>query len=803
MTRRLGTIATFVIVALYPIPAPAQTPSESTALAAWNDSLRAAATPAAVERLAPRAGDGDGVEGLRKALLALRRGEVRRDRGQFDQALMVADWVGNAHHDAWAWPHYIVARAAMAMDTAGWFPIEDDGIEQGETFEQAFWRSVRQTLHIDPDFPGLQRWILPTLVAGGDRLLRSDQLAVVQRVVSRRDPDPDALLVWGRYLRAERDYLDALTTFNMALARGGDTMRLDLERARTLRALHDSIGAGWAYWDGLRHITPVGRRFYRFDLAWIVSADSLKAFDRVPDDSLAWWLHRFWDERDVAAVQPVGSRLSEQLRRWGVAYARYRVKSPWRHLMYDSPDIFIDNAPCVHRDSRFYDEAWALRPSLPGDIRSREWLLDQRGIIYLRHGEPIAQFGGIEPPLNREDFADGPDYDAPDTSRVWSHWARGAKVATFMADTGMGGVPFGELMGHTESWLYIIGNDQRVLNFRGSAAIGSYDATTLASYLPYSPASWLLLSGTLQVYHAAAVRIVHELLNPHVGAVPDPPTCWNPVRTAIARSRVDADSAIHNDTDSPPVLHPWAFNIRMFALGQARDSSGQALIVMAFGGDSLRGQTTPSGTIYPIHLVIEAWNHQTGEMVRVDTVRVAASRTSLTADSRLVMTQSLPLSAGDWEVGLTADQGNPQVGAYTLRRDVRVDSGVAPALSDIVTGVTGAPSWLATDGAAFPINVFDRWPSGSSIETYYEVRGLPAGTPYQTTVEVEPIGNGKGPTLRIATSDRSTAEIDYIRRSVGTERLLPGEYRLTVTVRAGQRHATRSTTFVLLAPAPH
>ncbi len=345
-----------------------QSPAESAALAAWNDSLVAATTPHAITTVARRAGDGPGVEGLRKALLALRRGELALDRAQLDQALSVATWVGNVHA-RWAWPRYITARAALVMDTAGWYPVADAGMTPGETFEDVFWQNVLATFDRDPGFPGLDRWILPYLVAGGDRLLRPDQIALVRRPVFRADPDPDALLVWGRYLRTERDYDSALTVFDHALALGGDTMRLDLERARTLRALHDSAAAVAAYWDGVGHLTSIGRRFYRFDLAWLVGRDSLTAFDHLPDDSVVGWLHRFWHERATAGLMSPVSRVSEQLRRWDVAYARYRARSPWRREMYHDVDLFFDNDDCVHRAADFYREAWAMAPSLPGDIR--------------------------------------------------------------------------------------------------------------------------------------------------------------------------------------------------------------------------------------------------------------------------------------------------------------------------------------------------------------------------------------------------------------------------------------------------
>src|SRR6185369_7253149 len=102
--------------------------------------------------------------------------------------------------------------------------------------------------------------------------------------------------------RGRTHYDSALAAFDRSAATGGDRARLGLERARTLRALGDSVGAVAAYWDGLRALTPAGRTAYRTDLAWIVGADSLAGFDATPTDSLRPWLEHFWALRDMQSA---------------------------------------------------------------------------------------------------------------------------------------------------------------------------------------------------------------------------------------------------------------------------------------------------------------------------------------------------------------------------------------------------------------------------------------------------------------------------------------------------------------------
>ncbi len=359
----------------------------------------------------------------------------------------------------------------------------------------------------------------------------------------------------------------------------------------------------------------------------------------------------------------------------------------------------------------------------------------------------MERIGGIDPRLGAEDLVDGPDPDGADTSAVWSEWDKGEVVRAFDVGPVSQGppplVPYHMAVGQPESWVYIIGGDLRLLSFRGSDAIGQYDATTLASYPAYSPGAWLQLSGTLQVYHDAGALIADRLEHPLRGAVPTLPTCWKPIQAAIVRARADADSAVHNDTDAPPILFPWAFNSAMFALGRASDQTGEALVVVAIGGDSLHAELShDGGVVYPVHLRVSAWNHKTDRTVLVDTTRMIATRRPLAPGERLVLSQSIPLGAGDWEIALLATEENLQSGAYTLRRDVRVDRGPGVTLSDLVTGVTGAPSWIAPDGNPFPINVAATWTRGSSIELFYEVGGVEAGGSYRTTVEDHPARAG-------------------------------------------------------------
>lgn len=804
----IGAVALAIAMAPLAVSSvAAQSRAERLSLAGWTDSLDRSISQSAVARIESRANANPRVGALRHALFDIRRAELRHDRGTTTHAEFEAVWIARAHSD-WPWAHYLVARTLVDELVEGWLPAStDDNKEGSESLADSAWQELRAALEGDRELAVARHMAIGLMVAGGDRLLRDDQLAIVEGELARARPDPDAILVWGRHLRTGRHYDEAIAAFNSAVARGGDRSRLDLEIGRTQRAVHDSADAVAAYWDGLQHLTPAGRELYRFDLGWIISRDSLSAFDRLPDSAVVSWMHRFWDERDAAAAAHPGARLAEHLRRWAFVYAHYRVRSPWRRSMYDRIDMFYDNEDCQHLDESLYTTLWEMPPVHTGDIRARERMLDQRGILYLRHGEPLMRVGGAEPRFGPENFTTGTPATTPDETDAWSPWARGSVVHTFVPPPpgyrgSKGGVPYQMSIGATESWLYMIDGDARLLTFRPSFAIGAYGATTLSSYLPYSPGAWLARVGTLDVYTDAARRIARELTIIGPSTPRDPPTCWNEVRAANDRSRADAAVATHNDSDSPPFVHPWASTIGIYALGDGANRSGEALLTFALGGTTLHADTLADGrAAYHIQFHLTAWDASTGRTITRDTTRLLIRRDPLGANQLLASWLEIPLPPGQWEIGVRAQQGDSS-GAYAMRRDVVIGAGDNLGVSDIITGRTGEPVWAATDGLPFPIETTGRWQTGSAAELFFEVHGIPAGESYQTIIDVRTVDSTAkrlpAPVM-ISTTDLSSGGATYVRKTLGLEHLVAGTYQLSVTARWHAQRVTRTQRIVVRA----
>jgi hypothetical protein len=761
----------WLCLVVFAAPLRAQSLADRAMLAAWDDSVQQIASAGQLDQLATASRKVPGKAGdLRRALFLIRRGELGGTRADVELALTAATVVRN--HTRWGWARFVQARGFTVMSRKEWIETASDGMKPGEKYGEAIWRSLREALDLDQDLRPARDLLISLTLPGGDRTLRDDQIAVFARLVARPHPDAGVLLIWARHLRTHRAFDSALAYLDRANTAGADPSVIALERARTLRATGDTAGAAQSYWAGVQQLTPAGRELYRFDLAWIISGDSLASFNALPDSAVPAWLHRFWNERDATAANVPGERLLAHLMRWIVADTRYRVMAPWRYTPFDRVELGFDGLPdsgCTGSDSPFYELLARLPPVHPGDIRQREPLLDHRGLIYLRHGAPLRIIGddanskdAAKPSIHsRPDEAFGRDVDGP---RMW-HAAM-----------------LGVSMRHNESWLYLIDGQLRLLHFRGSSALGMYGPTTLTGYLPLSGA-WYS-RGILPVYANAAAAMISN------DRSWQPLDCLAEVRFAIAQSRTDARESTRTDTDSPPILHPWRSIVRAFALGD--DHSGKALITFALGGQAFHADTLADGRFsYPVRLRIVAYNPATDATVTRDSTRTFIRATPIPTGSWLTAWEELPLDAGRWQLAVRARQDDDSAGVYAVLGDVQVNTGTTLSLSDVVTGIAGASPWIASDGGAFPVNYLNGWYSGETAELFYEVRGLHPGTNYNTTVEVRPIDPKARAAIQIQSSGVASGEVTYIRKALVLDRLAPGQYWLTVTVAAGDLHAVR------------
>ena len=122
------------------------------------------------------------------------------------------------------------------------------------------------------------------------------------------------------------------------------------------------------------------------------------------------------------------------------------------------------------------------------------------------------------------------------------------------------------------------------------------------------------------------------------------------------------------------------------------------------------------------------------------------------------------------------------------------------AISDILTGVANSPTRWPGDGVGFPLNTLGVWPKGGTVELYYQVHGLPDGTPYRTTLEVRPMSGRTDRMVRLVSTERATGPLTPIRRSLALDKLPAGRHWLTVTVEEGGRTVSVRRAIVVIEP---
>jgi hypothetical protein len=233
---------------------------------------------------------------------------------------------------------------------------------------------------------------------------------------------------------------------------------------------------------------------------------------------------------------------------------------------------------------------------------------------------------------------------------------------------------------------------------------------------------------------------------------------------------------------------------QFFGVGHGADNSGRAVVAFAIPSIGLRSQgNAPDGRLLvPIRFRLTFFDPATGNNRFLDTTRTFATRSL--DDGFLSGLFEVPLGAGDWMMGLRAEQPGLGTGGMARLRGIAIPGNPGLALGDLVVGrEAGIPVWDPR-GEAIPMNPFNTWPSGGDIELWFEVRGLATGSEFRTRLEVVPEGRGRS--VQVEGTDRATGPITRLRRTLELRDLDPGNYlvRLTVTADGASRTRQRAIT---------
>jgi hypothetical protein len=112
-------------------------------------------------------------------------------------------------------------------------------------------------------------------------------------------------------------------------------------------------------------------------------------------------------------------------------------------------------------------------------------------------------------------------------------------------------------------------------------------------------------------------------------------------------------------------------------------------------------------------------------------------------------------------------------------------SGPELMISDIAFGLPDATGGWTRDGVTLALLPTSQFPE-SSFDVYYEIYNLPAGTPYETELSIQPLDGGdeEGAVSTVFSGESASDEVGLLQELRRIESALPkGKYRFMVRVR--------------------
>jgi GWxTD domain-containing protein len=663
---------------------------------------------------------------LELGLLAFRLGDVTQGSRHYDDAAGEFEWASELQ-PGWPTPWYWLGRSELAIGESRIIALENvrqalglDALSKGA---RAFARAVA----VDPSFSqalvdlantALRQRIAPRLDVAQHAL----RLAAGTSAGSR----PEVLLARGRVER-ELDAADsALAAFRAYVAAGGDSAVGAVEIARTLvlAGRPDSAVVAYLAAVGARTSDTVRAEFRR-ELAWIATPGELGAFDALAPDSVGPWLRRFWGERDVEDARRPGERLVEQFRRYAYARAHFRLTT--RHRYYGIEETFTDTT---------------------------QHEFDDRGVIYLRHGEPDG----------RATYVD--EFVEPNETWVYRRPSGNDLVFNFVA------------RGHVQDYKLV----ESLLDVYGFSTAVALQARTdvptalveglLASRSEISPLYARLARGGTQ---GRAALLAEERRQ---GA--------RSIRTGTTTDSY----AVRFDRDLSPV-------VSSFVLADSARRP-ELHVLFAIPASGLNAYPAPHGVGYPFEFRVIVYDSARRAVAALDTVRVFRRDAPPPPGSYLTEQLALRVPAGNWRYHFLVEELEASSGSLVSGRDVhvpRTDEGFTA--SDLVLGRIGSGLVLRRPDGDIPLNPLLRFPRDGTVELYYELYGLPQGTSVATRVSIEPaagrsffqrlFGGGRGANVEFATVTDAPDRV-RVRQSIVLTGLSPGRYAVSVNLRDDPAH---------------
>lgn len=305
----------------------------------------------------------------------------------------------------WPWPWYGLALADLALDSADYTVKASMHQPAGMYYRDAAINALGKALEADSSFAPAAKLLAARLTSTMDPAVSGEVVQAIRRSVASGETGPEPWLVFARMQRSLGHADSALSAFRDYLAAGGDSAVGYIEQARSLLAVGDTAAAAPMYLRGATYAgTSGGRSEYRRDLAWIASPTELTAYDSVPADSVGEWVRAFWAKRDAEELRGRNERLTEHVRRWVYVHDNFmapqlntKVAKTLRMPLAARgalPQNMMASAEGTSTSAASSDgivplsAAQLIQQSYIGVATGSADFLDDRAVIYMRHGNP-------------------------------------------------------------------------------------------------------------------------------------------------------------------------------------------------------------------------------------------------------------------------------------------------------------------------------------------------------------------------------------------------------------------------------
>lgn len=693
----------FTLIIAVLLVLPAATAAQSRDLAALRDSLSNDTSVTALrqrENALARAKDQASL--MERGLVLLRLFEINGKKNDADDAREIFEKLADrSPNDPWI--HYAYGLALGGgphLRVPSPFGVLD-GFVLGQSIAEVVGqdprsRAARQflkALELDPNLAPAALELTELVLSTRNKDALKKTRDALMKIPERTSAVTVALT---RIQSALGDVAGAESTA-AALANDASPMGLRARAEALLRQPGKAEAGAKAYFQGIEKLDEAAAAAYFEDVRIVATERELQTWEQGDLNAKRAWLRSFWDVRAAASGITVGERIAEHYTRLADAQSRFRRVGK--------------------------------RGSTPGGVLlqkkfdAEQLPFDERGLMYVRHGEPekVLRTTSIDLRPN-ESWV----YTLPSGKKQLYHFVVTRDGTDFRLtddllnaiDASYDGLPYEAI-----SKLF---EDRVPYDARYNILATRINAVRNQAWASAATLFGIGTSGPFSENAQAILGLIGE------------------TRQRLAmENREAAFAALASDTDRPDFDEELPFYFDVFGF-RGRDRKTDVTAAIAIPGTSLEPKPTDAGLLYSVQVSFILIDTVKGGVTRKDTTYTYLSSHTLRKDEYLRLHATLASAATQSAMHrvVVRDAHQPDKGQL-YGGSVPINSYDTPKLtiSDIVLAEPEPGTWKRREAqlAFVPPRQFVE---GEPVNLFYEIYNLPRGADYRTEISLEPAEGG-------------------------------------------------------------